>query len=311
MLSIKHIKTEIRIVGLQRSGNHAIINWIMKQSGGNALFFNDIEPENPLEPTRMSSSYIENINPGGAYDCVIYSYEDRLLNLINREGYYPQNNIYNTTVDKRFDIVIIRNPFNVFASRLKHGSVSSAMGTYISGLSIPQLWITYACEYLKKTNHLKNTFVPVNYDRWCASLSYRREVAEALELNFTDEGFTEITRYGQGSSFDRTEYDAKADQMTTDQRWKSYTDSAEFRKLFADPLITDLSRQIFQLDPDLECFIEESIHPEQTRVASVLRWVKIACLPEIVVSARESSVIKFLYQFIFMPIRKMIIANRS
>ena len=32
MFPIKHATKEIRVTGLQRSGNHAIINWIRRQA---------------------------------------------------------------------------------------------------------------------------------------------------------------------------------------------------------------------------------------------------------------------------------------
>ena len=41
---------EIRAQGLQRSGNHAIINWIAQQCSGNCIVLNDAPPGlNPLE----------------------------------------------------------------------------------------------------------------------------------------------------------------------------------------------------------------------------------------------------------------------
>ena len=36
-------QTEIRFIGMQRSGNHAIINWIARQSHGSMFFHSDVK----------------------------------------------------------------------------------------------------------------------------------------------------------------------------------------------------------------------------------------------------------------------------
>ncbi len=39
-------KKEFRFVGLQRSGNHAVINWILSQCKGEKIFLNFAQPYN-------------------------------------------------------------------------------------------------------------------------------------------------------------------------------------------------------------------------------------------------------------------------
>ena len=249
-------------------------------------------------------------NTNGSYDCVIYSYEDRILNIINHHNYYPQKNIYATNVEKRFDVIILRNPFNVFASRMKHGTVSCSMSTYISGLNLSQLWITYANEFLSKTNHLENILVPINYDLWCASAEYREKIAGLLELKFTDEGFNDITSYGQGSSFDGTHYNSKANMMTTDSRWQAFANNPAYINLFTDKLITDLTLEIYQPDSELNQFISNIIQPNQKWFSSLIRKINITLLPGIIARMRDSQTVKFVYFSIFQPIRKLIVAKR-
>lgn len=44
---------EFRVIGLSRSGNHAIINWILKQARGRTCFLNCAEPNtNPFRTAR-------------------------------------------------------------------------------------------------------------------------------------------------------------------------------------------------------------------------------------------------------------------
>ena len=48
---------EFRVAGLQRSGNHAILNWMMAQCLGNAILFNDIKSES--DPFYSMEEYLE------------------------------------------------------------------------------------------------------------------------------------------------------------------------------------------------------------------------------------------------------------
>lgn len=310
MFPIRHARKEIRVTGLQRSGNHAIINWIRRQAGENTLFFNDVDPERPFEIERMPKAEREQ-QPRECYDCVIYSYEDRVLELINHDSFYPQSNRFGIDADQRFDVVIFRNPFNSFASRMKHNVVSSDMATYISGLNLPELWLTYAYEATGRTSHMTQPCVAVNYDRWCNSKDYRRDIARRLGLTFTDEGFNEITAFGDGSSFDKTAYDSKANKMRTDQRWKAFAEDPAYIGLFADRQVTDLALELFPVDEELRAYIENTIQPEHSRLASAKRRISIALLPGLMASARKSTLVKRLYLSLVRPLRQSIIARRS
>jgi hypothetical protein len=89
---------EIRAQGLQRSGNHAIINWTAQQCSGNCIVLNDAPPG--LNPLETMEEYLEYYHAHlTALECtwtpesgrniqaripqkrnaVIYSYEDKPL----------------------------------------------------------------------------------------------------------------------------------------------------------------------------------------------------------------------------------------
>src|SRR3954463_829192 len=86
--------TEIRVIGMSRSGNHAIINWILAQARGRTCFLNCAEPgTNPFVSARpltpelpgWRASYedfeIEAERAGrfSRKDLLIHSYEDTFL----------------------------------------------------------------------------------------------------------------------------------------------------------------------------------------------------------------------------------------
>lgn len=300
---IKDAKVEIRIAGLQRNGNHAVINWIIRQSGPDVLFFNDVEPECPFDDPYLHSSSSSK-NTDGRYDCVIYSYEDRLLDLICHKNYYPQKNIFNINAEKRIDVIILRNPFNAIASRMKHTTVSSYRSAYISGLNITQLWTTYAHEYLGHTRKLNNTKIVINYDLWCKSKDYRKKLASLLDLNFTDAGFNEIKTFGSGSSFDKINYNERANEMKTDQRWKYYSDNEEYKDLFKDKTLIKLTNEIFSPDKELAQFIDNILIKEQKWYSSLIYSLKIALLPKLFILARQSAIAKYIY-FSFIAKKKV------
>src|SRR3954452_23635037 len=95
MPSRSHVnETEIRVVGMSRSGNHAIINWILAQCRGRSCFLNCAEPgfnpftsARPLTPetTGRGASFedfeIEAERRGrfSRKDLLIHSYEDTFL----------------------------------------------------------------------------------------------------------------------------------------------------------------------------------------------------------------------------------------
>lgn len=49
-------KLEIRVNGLQRSGNHAVVHWIASQSAGTCLVLSDAQPGS--DPFRTMSEFL-------------------------------------------------------------------------------------------------------------------------------------------------------------------------------------------------------------------------------------------------------------
>jgi len=66
-----------------------------------------------------------------------------------------------------------------------------------------------------------------------------------LGLEFTDKGLEFVPVFGEGSSFDKRKLDGKAQQMNVFERWRSYIDHDQYRSIFKDFEIVDLSEEIF------------------------------------------------------------------
>lgn len=100
--------------------------------------------------------------------------------------------------DDKCSILILRDPFNFMASRIEYQKrtrfdmLSEAM----------DFWKTQAREYLRITKKLKGEFIPINFNSWTSSKTYRKELSEKFDMNnFRDLGCDEIPAYGNGSSF--------------------------------------------------------------------------------------------------------------
>jgi hypothetical protein len=272
-------RLKIRVCGLRRAGNHAIINWIIQQSNGNVVHLNDIFlRENPYRfafeglqtknPQFYWKAYRIRSNPlyaGENYmellknemrrdfikkDMLIYSLEDYRLKLMKKRSIYKKHLLFFGGSEMQRDILILRDPYNLLASRLKHKHIGLKTRSVLR--SFAEMWIDYAKEFLGETNHLKNNKFLINYNQWSRNYSYRKELAENLGLNFTDAGFNNITNYGGGSSFNGTNPNQKLDVAA---RWKAFTNDPVYLKALSQK---DLIKYADRIYPELS-FVKEKL----------------------------------------------------
>ena len=263
---------EFRILGLRRSGNHAIVNWMQKQLSDNHIFMNHVRvAENPYRDVYRDQCFLrskpdlkgiryENLNwwhnqSRGKFspkDYLIYSYEDQEIGRVANPYFEMMHDFYVGKSIERYDVLIIRDPFNLFASRMKgnkpreNARTFDFMKVYSRRLNLPEMWVTYAKECLGETNYLKNKKIAINYNLWFSSLEYRKSISGQLGLDFSDEGFNEVVRAGGiGSSFDQTAFAGRADKMDVLGRWKILADNPDYRQLFNNKELLDYSEKLF------------------------------------------------------------------
>lgn len=248
-------QNEWRVVGMSRSGNHAIINWLLAQTGGRTCFLNCVEPKNnPFCWPRITGSglaYAVNYagfdlerERGGELspkDHLIYSHEDCFLGSLRDGPWEAFHDEWVGASAARRDILILRDPFNLFASRRKQG-----IG--VSPRRAMQIWKQHAREFLGERRVLPRRPVPVSYNHWVRSRDYRRRLAETLGLRFTDARFDEVADTAGGSSFDGLRYRRRASQMKVFDRWRAFADEDDYRRLFDDEAVR-LAEAIFGPHP--------------------------------------------------------------
>ena len=245
---------EIRVVGMRRTGNHALIQWIAQQQPGEFCHLNNVAAgKNPYrhkadnlrryhpEHLKMSAVYRQQAN--GALikrDCLLYSYEDWSLAQITHPRFERSRELYLGKSAQRYDVLILRDPFNLFASRLKQNFVATKAKD-----SMTQMWLAYAREFVGQSSHLSPNRVCVSYNAWVSSQDYRRQLANQLSLPFSDAGRAQVSAIGGGSSFDGTSFSGQASTMDVNNRWRAFAEEPTFRQLFQNEALWQYSQQIF------------------------------------------------------------------
>lgn len=260
---------EIRVIGLRRTGNHAIINWICKQQDGIVQHVNNVPiNKNPYlhfyEGHARSNQYLkvkwklkrESLGKFDKKDCLVYSYEDYGLQQITDPILEEKHDIYFGKSAERYDVLILRDPFNLFASRLKSGYIDIKDPEKTA----TDLWISYAKEYLGETEFLGGRKkVCINYNRWTVDPAYRHQIASELSLKFSDAGINHIPRNGGGSSFEGLSFEGKAAKMDVQNRWKHFANDPLYRELLNNQQLMAYSRRIFGEIPGTEALISDGV----------------------------------------------------
>jgi hypothetical protein len=261
-------KTELRVVGMSRSGNHAIMQWILSQVSqleGRACVLNCAEcKSNPFHTSRpMENGHpyranypdfdLESEQAGhfSARDFLIFSHEDSFLRCAFSSHYEEFHDQYVGASRRRIDVLILRDPFNLFASRIRsdQGVVSSQVAM--------RIWRQHAREFLGMSSFMRQEKLVISYNRWFLDIAYRQYIAERIGLSFTDAGIKNVAACGGGSSFDGMKFNGHANQMGVLKRWKHYMGSPEYQTLF-DPATIELSERIFGHIPGTEGIIQSS-----------------------------------------------------
>jgi hypothetical protein len=297
---------EIRVIGLQRTGNHAIINWIGSQYPGKRVYLlNHVKvKKNPFKyacsqegnETIIFNNFKINRDDEirGKFtkkDCIIYSYEDCTFKDIFNKYFIKKLPSLIGESKIKYNILILRDPFNLFASRLYRELTRS--NNKISILNnkkeLIKLWKDYAKEFLGKTNHIKDNKVVINYNLWYKSKDYRKNLSCLLKIPFSDKGFKKIVSIGGGSSFQghsikKNEIFKKITRLLEPnfyescfknkkiskfirrvrlsnkdldvlQRWKSFKDNQFYKSLFENKELIELSNKIFGKIPGTEVLL--------------------------------------------------------
>lgn len=211
------MKRLLLLYGMKRSGNHAFIEWI--KANGNVAFFNNIvriervlRGESPLPEPIPFERWLDRKSR------VPLLARARVMNkdvLVSFEDLEPNWQRFSTVPKRTSSILILRDPFNLFSSRIRarHSFNVMAFSPPPSPIfhRMIDLWKMHARAFLGESS--QGVDVPVYFDRWFESGEYRRQIADRLGIRNSDAGLNVVTRHGYGSSFDGRQFDTRARDM--------------------------------------------------------------------------------------------------
>jgi hypothetical protein len=246
---MKIIHNEFRIIAMQRTGHHAIEDWIY--AGFNHPKFK-ITHCNFRDGTRIPSKSKKNsyrnlnkiFDENEFFNLLIYDFQQVNLdemhdgNLRERDGYqiWPAANKF--LVERSLIILIIRNPYNWVASYLQKWRFlkNPALNRYKKHLKQAIGIKNYFGDY-------SDNFVVFYYDKWFSDENYRKKMINLLGMNCGSEQYQEVPVMGGGSGFDELKHQGNAGKMKVLERYKVYLKDWQFKKIFQDKELIELAEK--------------------------------------------------------------------
>lgn len=226
----------LRVFGLRRAGNHAVINWLQRNApGGRALFFNNCTPgRDPFASFRAAE--IDGHRVAGADADVatiarragdgaalILSYEDVMPG--GRRRRPISAGIDDAAVD--FEVIVARGFLNWAASLVRKLQANPAYAAH-QRVSIV---LRAVATYLQMLDLMADGDAPgriaIRYDDWHVSPDYRADRLARLGFATRDDSLGEVQGYGNGSSFADTA--ATGADLRTAERWRDMQGDPEYR----------------------------------------------------------------------------------
>ncbi|WP_022728611.1 hypothetical protein [Fodinicurvata sediminis] len=270
-----------KLFGLQRSGNHPIINWLMGLDQENTLFFNRRKPGVDLfdDPSGVSmpeghKSYairvdgkkqlnedlVDEFKRRSTRRNLLVSFENYDLRKFDEDLLDKPIVEHFGTPQSRTNFIVLRNPFNMLASKEKmlRAGMKKRRRKKMSLLQRIRtrdddfierslngrlsLWSGYAFLALYPNSATRGSFVPIVFDRWAEDRAYRDQIVESIGYRNRDAHLDFVSDAGKGSSFEGTEM---KNTRNTLSRWDQGNKEICRRVIRRHPEVVDYASLIF------------------------------------------------------------------
>lgn len=199
--------------GMRRSGNHVVLNWTGLTNS--TYFMNDIMQREQVPALLGDPFSTKAFWHWFPRTCARRIERERLRKsgwkllthglCISLEDWPIDAPIFTPWPRRCRHILLLRDPLNMFASRIRMGNGMHVLyGKERSDLYFQnsiELWKAHAREFLGETSLLPG-HVGVYYDRWVVEPAYRAAIASRLQLVPDDQALHRVAVEGGGSSFE-------------------------------------------------------------------------------------------------------------
>ena len=232
----------LQVFGMRRSGNHAIIDWLMRNAPETAtggVFYNNCKyGKKPVQAYGSIDVYdaaqsltdhreikeVDRLAKAGGSPMVIVSYEDRMP---QPAGQSQKASVGMTDADFSHQVIIYRSFLNWSASLLAKLKKNDGFGSTDRMRIMTLAFATYV-QGLDRIAEASKV-IAICYDDWMTSEGYRAQILRALGLPQRDLNRGKVQRYGGGSSFQSKVADAE--QLASVSRDAEMADDLEYQLL--------------------------------------------------------------------------------
>jgi len=216
----------MRVLGIRRTGQHAVINWILRNSGReDTVFLNSCTMRRSAVRTcgqsELNGKFLKKGYPLKRDLEAFLTPERHPFVLISYEAGFESGELSPNFPDAKFDheVLVTRSFVNWLPSfirlmRLMNPKSRPEALDISNGIVFEMMRYKEHLLAALAANH-----VVVCFDKWAESSSYRKRKLEELGLEDLDNTLGEVQRYGGGSSFSK--FAKPAGELTLTARWQS------------------------------------------------------------------------------------------
>lgn len=235
---------DVQAFALMRGGHNAVFNWLVaaiRATGRSVQRHDDCR----IDGCRLSYHLPHSITQEGV-DLVepvrAFNFDDFHLDYPATPAHFA------AALGPARRVLILRDPFNTFASRLFMGRANGwAHPDPAWDRLDPSNWLAMAREAAGWTHHL-GAGVCLSFNAWSRSGRYRGMALRALGLRVADPGVGRLSRFGGGSTFDGTAHDANPGRQDLHGRWTAAMGDPAYRhRIVGNPELRELAAILFPL----------------------------------------------------------------
>ena len=228
-------KVEIRFIGMPRCGINCIAKWMLMHFQGYSF-----HSSKPLPVARKDKQYYKKLTDklvSNKKNLVSRNQGKRLCVSFGWHNLCPSVCIKTPSIfPKRINVIVLRNPFNQFASIEKTRNIWTKDSlTAREYIELRSMWLAQAGYFSKKYSLWDGKLLRILYDKWVSDPNYQKEILHILGDEF-EEVNLDLSKIQTPTPFDNTKVNKRFDQMK---------DSNPMKAMSRDNILKKLTQNIF------------------------------------------------------------------